>query len=95
MPNLNTKILQSKLIEYGKTHKLSTVKLFTSALRVALKDAHIGGIINKNLHSRLKPVSSLSAEREQDKHVNLRILRKCSHISILKNLALSKNQFYC
>lgn len=76
MPDLNAKILQSKLIEYGKTHKLSTVKLFTSALRAALKDAHIDGIINKNLHSRLKPVSSLSAEREQDKHVNAQDFEK-------------------
>ena len=76
MPNLNTKILQSKLIQYGKTHKLSTVKLFTSALRASLKDAHIDGIINKNLHSRLKPVSSISADREQDKHINAKDFEK-------------------
>lgn len=53
MNRLSTPILQKELDKFGETHSPGYMVNITSALKACLKDAHIDGVITKDIYTRL------------------------------------------
>lgn len=54
LDQLTTLIIQDKLDEYGKTVAYTTVAKFWDIVKSSLRDAHIDGLIKKDIWSRVK-----------------------------------------
>lgn len=54
LDQLTTPLIQDKLDEYGKTVAYTTVAKFWDVVKSSLRDAHIDGLIKKDIWSRVK-----------------------------------------
>lgn len=60
LDQLTTPLIQDKLDEYGKTVAYTTVAKFWGVVKSSLRDAHIDGLIKKDIWSRVKVRSTKS-----------------------------------
>lgn len=54
LSDLTTNFIQQKINAYSKTHSQSYMNVFVSSMKAALKDAHLDGLIQRDIYSRLK-----------------------------------------
>ncbi|GMA70719.1 site-specific integrase [Leuconostoc litchii] len=60
LDQLTTPLIQDKLDEYGKTVAYTTIAKFWDIVKSSLRDAHIDGLIKKDIWSRVKVRSTKS-----------------------------------
>ncbi|WP_428833358.1 hypothetical protein [Leuconostoc suionicum] len=62
LDQLTTPLIQDKLDEYGKTVAYTTVAKFWDVVKSSLRDAHIDGLIKKDIWSRVSRLDQLNVE---------------------------------
>lgn len=70
MSKLTTPLLQKELDLFGKDHAPGYMANITSALKASLKDAHIDGVITKDIYTRLVNRGNTEQERNDKNYLD-------------------------
>ncbi|MHD0286805.1 site-specific integrase [Weissella tructae] len=72
MNKLSTPLLQKELDKFGETHSPGYMLNITTALKSSLKDAHIDGVISKDIYTRLTHRGNNDNKRNNKNYLDAR-----------------------